>query len=213
MKLDPTITTALCKTIETTIRWALQYDPGSQIALGKLEGNVLAVESSNPELQLFFICHATHLQVLSYYEPVPDCRIQGSLGSLTELLWSEQDSLANSGVVLSGEIGFLLQLKKLIASLDIDWEEPLTQCLGDAIGHPLAELIRKQANWTRARTATLPSWISDFLVEEIRVTPSQTELENFHRNVDSLRSGTERLQAHIGLLRHTLIQRTQSGQK
>jgi ubiquinone biosynthesis protein UbiJ len=164
----------------------------------------LAVESTQPELCLYFVCHASDLEVLSYYEGTPDCKICGTMGSLIELLWSEQDSLADSGVVLSGEIGFLLQLKKLIAHLDIDWEEPIVNVLGDTLGHTVAELMRKKCHWLQARATTLPLWIGETLTEELQASPSKTELNNFYRDVDSLRSATDRLQAHISLLKHSL---------
>lgn len=208
MKLDPTIITALCKTIETSIRWALQYDPGSQAAMAKMEGKVLAVSSTQPELCLYFVCHATYLQVLSYYEETPDCKIEGSMSCLIELLWSEQDSLANSGVVLSGEIGFLLQLKKLISQLNIDWEEPITDALGDTLGHTLAELMRNKFQWLQARATTFPLWVGETLTEELQASPAKTELENFYRDVDSLRSSTDRLQAHINMLKHSLTKKS-----
>ncbi len=204
MKLDPVIITALCKTVEKTIRWALQYDPGTQAALAPLEGKVLAVVSTQPELKLYFVCHTHYLQVLSYYEDTPDCKIEGPLNSLVELLWSEQDSLANSGVVLTGEIGFLLQLKKLISQLDIDWEEPIVEALGDTAGHSVAELVRMQFHWLQARAVTFPIWVGDTLTEELRATPSKAELRDFYQGVDSLRADADRLQARIDMFKQGL---------
>lgn len=201
MNFDPTLVTALCKAIENSMRWALKYDPGSQIALGKIQGKVLAVSSTQPEFKLYFVCHATQLQVLSIYEDTPSCTIEGPLPKLIELLWSEQDSLANSGVVLTGEIGFLLQLKKLISQLDIDWEEPLVDAFGDVVGHAVSELARKKFGWLQARAVTFPIWVGETLTEEFRASPTATELDNFYRGVDGLRAGTDRLQANISMLK------------
>ena len=202
-ELDPALSMLLCRALEGAIRKALLYDPGTASALEPVSGKILAVVSTQPAIKLYFVCHPTEFQVLSHYEERAECQIEGDAGALVALLWSEQESLADSGVTISGEVGFLLQLKRLLSRVDIDWEQPICDALGDTVGYPLTRLIRKQFAWAKQRAKTTPLWVNDMLTQEFQASPSKVELDNFYRDVDALRAGTERMQAQIALLKRT----------
>ena len=198
---DPTIVGALTATLEKLVNGALRYDPGTQAALAKLAGKVLAVESTFPPLTFYLLPQPAtadvNLAIHAYYELPADTRLKGSLPAILALTLGSQHSLANSGVEVSGNSAILADLQEILANLDIDWEEPITDLLGASIGHPFAELVRSQWQWTRTSLKKAQTGLGDYLTEELRATPSKVELDLFCAQVDHTRADTERLAARI----------------
>ncbi len=193
--MDPTLITAVTKLLETAIQTALKYDPATETALQALQGKVFCLECLSPDLKLYFVLHETQIQVLQHWEQDVSCSLTGKLTDLLRLLMQEQDNLADSNVHVSGEIGLLLQLKKLLANLDIDWEEALQDIFGDSLSLPLALCLRESTRWSKSQAAKVPSWINDVVCQELALSPCNTELEAYCSDVDDLRTTTDRLQA------------------
>lgn len=199
--LDPALHSAIAKGLEHSINHALQYDPGSQAAVRKLHGQCLAIHCLAPQISCYFWFWENQVNVASYREQPANCSLSGSLHNLTALLWREPYSLANTGVQIQGDVALLGQLQSLVQQLDIDWEEALNRGLGDTLGHPIAEWLRHQWSWLQTRAKELPEWLPQYLSEEIAVIPSAQELTYFYRDISTLRTETERLEARIASLR------------
>lgn len=200
---DPTVKTALASALETAINTALGYDPGTRIALAKLTG-IVAVECTKPEITLYWHSYDKGIKVLCHCEDTPSVRLRGSLPALINLMMQPNSNLANSGVEVLGNTALLAKLQSILKQLDIDWEIPLNNVLGDVVGHPIAELIRKKAAWSQYQAQQIPYWLGEYLTEELRSTPTQTELQQFYEDVDTVRMDTDRLLARMQQLNNTL---------
>lgn len=184
--------------IEKVINTALRYDPGSQVALAELEDCTFAIESTSPRLNLCFRFGGQEVSVFSHWEDEVDCRLRGPLPKLLQLVnHMSRPTLAHSGVEVIGNSTLLAKLLTIVRNLDIDWEEPLDDWLGDVIGHPLAQAIRQQMAWVKSRTDKAQGFFGDYLTEELRAVPSAPELAFFCQQVDEARSACDRLAARI----------------
>ncbi len=69
--------------------------------------------------------------------------IKGRAADFTELATSSDPTatLINGGLELEGDSAPLLELQHILAALDMDWEAPLVDTLGDVAGHQLAQLL------------------------------------------------------------------------
>jgi len=199
--IDPSLQVALCTALESIINKALQYDPGSRYALAKLQGKVLAVELNSPTLTLFLLPDAEGVRVQSIYDGDTTTRIKGSPLSLLSLLTSQQINLANSGVEVFGNTGFLIDLQRILQNLDIDWEEALSGIVGDVAGPQVGHSVRGLQQWLVERKQSFNRLFSEFLTEEIRATPSVSELKFFYQQVDKVRLATDRAAATLQHLR------------
>lgn len=195
--MDAAIISAFAKGCERAINKALEYDPGTRAALAQMRDRVFALESTLPPITLYLIPSDDGVRILSYCEAPVDCRLRGSLPNLVALMMAEPQSLADSGVTVTGNTALLGQLQTVLSHLDIDWEEPLNALLGDELGHPLAQRLRGQWQWISSRSRKAPPWIGDYLSEELRVLPSQPELSDFYQAVDELRTDSDRLEARV----------------
>ncbi|MEX1031747.1 MAG: hypothetical protein WDZ30_00160 [Cellvibrionaceae bacterium] len=203
--LDPTLHTALCAALESAINAALRYDPGSRQALGKLDGQVLAVETTQPSATFYLIPRldspeTESLGVQSYWEGEVSARLKGSPPALASLLKSEGLNLAEAGVEVFGNTGLLIEWQRIARNLDIDWEEAISQILGDVVGHEAATRLRGFSAWLDGRKATFERLLGEYLSEELKATPARAELEKYYRDVDQLRLATDRLVARIDAL-------------
>lgn len=182
---------------EQLINRALAYDPATQQALGKLQGQVLAIDISLPALHIYLLPDSEGLCLMNHWEGEVNTRVKGSLPALVQLAKGDNHSLYNSGVEMIGQTGLLADWKALVNNLDIDWEEMLSQLLGDVLGHQSAELIRSQLHWAGERAASGKRLLGEFISEELNAVPSKPELNHFYQQVDELRLAVDRAAARV----------------
>lgn len=199
--MDPTLATAIASVANKTIATALKYDPGTQMALQSLRGKVFAIHCTGPALSLYVFIDDGQVRVSAYCEEPVHCTLSGSAGALVALLWHDNHSLADSGVTVSGEPGLLGSIQQLIKQLDIDWQQALSDALGETAAAPLTRVLSAQGQWLRQRGERLPQWLADMLSEELQLLPSADELHVFYRDVDTVRAAGERLEARLAKLR------------
>lgn len=198
--IDPTISTAVMAGAEKLINAALNYDPATRIAMAKLEPQVLAIHLTTPQLTIYVAPRNNGIHILSQYESAITTELKGSIPALITLLKSDRINLKDSGVQVMGSSHFLSELQQILKTLDIDWEEILTQILGDVVGHQSAELIRSKFGWVKDRASNIQRLTSEFLTEELKALPSKAELAFFNRQVDEIQLDVERMEARINQL-------------
>lgn len=202
--MDPTLSTAAFASLEGIINRALSYDPGSQQRLQQLGDKTLQICCLAPEIEVFVVLESGQLQLRQHFEGKVDCQIKGSAAALARLGLSKQHSLANSGVQVLGSTGLLIDLQTIARSLDIDWEEPLSQILGDIAGPSLAGVLRKGMSFWREQEGSFWQRSAEALSEELRATPHPFELDDFHQTVAQLRNDSDRLEAKIAKFKRKL---------
>ena len=205
--MDATLTTAALTAAETIAQRALRYDPASRLALSKLEGQVLALNFTQPEWTVYVLPGEAGLSFSSHWEGDVQTRLTGPLKNFIGLARGEQTSLAGSGVQLEGSTHLVQSLQRILGQLDIDWEEALSEVLGDVLGHQGAELLRSGGRWLKARDSQARRLLGEFITQEAGLVPGRAELDNFYREVDELALALERTEARIQHL-HTLLHRT-----
>lgn len=198
--------TALLGLMETTINAALQLDPASLKQLGQLNGRVIEINCTSPQLTVFLRPHAQGMILQSHYEHKPDCCINGSALALLQLMNADNktQALFNNQVSLSGDIELSQTLQALLANLDIDWEGKLAKVVGDIAAHQIGQQARILQRWGKSASQTLLLNIEEYLHEESRDLPPRAELEHFYRNIETLTLATDRLAARIERLQQTL---------
>ncbi|MBB6519841.1 ubiquinone biosynthesis accessory factor UbiJ [Pseudoteredinibacter isoporae] len=202
--MDPTLSTAAFASLERMINSALNYDPASQQRLRQLGNKTLQVCCQSPTITAFVVLEEGQVQLRQHFEGTIDCQLKGSAMAIAQLGLSGQHSLANSGVQVFGSTGLLVDLQSIASDLDIDWEEPLSQLMGDIAGPSLAGLIRKGFGFWRERESAVWQRSGEALSEELHATPHPFELDDFHQAVDNLRDGSARLEAKATKLKQSL---------
>jgi ubiquinone biosynthesis protein UbiJ len=195
--MDAMLLTAALASAEQLINKALAYDPGTRNGLQKLHGQVLAIHITAPDIQIFVTPDTDGLRLMAQWEGDVDTRISGSLVALARLANKDVHNLKDSGVDVMGKTALLADWQQLVKNIDIDWEEILTQFMGDIVGHQAAQLIRTKLDWAGARVNTGQRLVREFLTEELKTIPGKNELEDFYRQVDDVRLAVDRAAARV----------------
>ena len=201
--IDPALHTAALATLERVVNQALELSPGSAAALADLADNVFALHCTAPTLDTFLQPGNGSIRLMGYYDGPVTTSVRGSASDFAELATAKDPTAAliNGALELSGDSAPLIELQKIIARLEIDWEAPLVNTLGDVAGHQLAELLRGAYKWGRQASSGLGRQLDEFIHEEARLSPPRLELEDFFTDVRQLGLQVERLESRTQRLR------------
>jgi ubiquinone biosynthesis protein UbiJ len=208
--VNPTLHTAALAGLETAINGALELAPEGKSDLGRLEGRVFALHCTAPPLDFYLRTGADGISLMGVYEGDVTTSVRGLASDFAELATANDPAAAliNGKLEIGGDSAPLIELQRILSSLDVDWEAPLVELFGDVAGHQLAQLLRGGVSWGRQASGSLLRQLDEYVHEEARLTPPRLELEDFYREVQELAMRTERLQSRAARLRKR-IQRLQ----
>jgi ubiquinone biosynthesis protein UbiJ len=193
---------ALISALEGLLNATLRLDPQALQRLARLQGKVICFDFSGFEQQLYFVPTAEGLQLHGRFEGEPDCRLSGSPLALARLGLAENKSgeLFGGGVSIQGDGALAQRFGKILADLDIDWEEQLSRLVGDIPAHQAGRAYRSARHWAEQSRHSLELDLGEYLQEELGWLPRPEDLGHFSSGVDELRDDVERLQARVNRL-------------
>ncbi len=202
---DPSISTAIGLILEKSLNTALRYDPATRVKLRTLNNKIVKISCRSPDIELIFFIADEKIRVSTIDEANDaDVIISGEASEFLSQLGQSTHSLSDLNIEISGKVNLLNQIQTILADVEIDWEEPLTEILGVVPGHALAESLRSTFSWIKKQSDSVKQAIPELLTEELRAVPSETELNHFYQEVDRLSSSSQRIDARIQRIKHTL---------
>ncbi len=172
-----------------------------------LQGRIIALELTDLQQTLYFHPGTWGLRISLQAPPrEPDARIRGRLVGLGSLALDD-DRISGSmqnRIEISGDARVAQRFQKLLTELDIDWEEQLSQWIGDGPAFRVGQALRGMQGQLRRHLEALQLDGSEYLREEARLTPTRPEFEQFRAGVTELRHDAERLQRLFDRLRERL---------
>ena len=116
-------------------------------------------------------------------------------GALPFLL--TRDETARKQVEIEGSADLASTVDYLFRNLTWDVEEDLSRVFGDIAAHRLAGGGRAFAAWQREAALRLAENLAEYWTEEQPLLARPADVENFCRNVDTLRDDVARLEKRI----------------
>ena len=205
--MDPTLHAGFDAALETAINAALKYDPATRARLAKLDGRALALDLTVPNLRLCLCIEGEQVRVRRHWEGEISTRLGGSAIAMLRLLRDSSATPAKLGVSVTGSSALLAELQAILRDLDIDWEAPLAQLLGDVPAHTLGSALRSASSWLRDNLQAAPRAAAEAISEEWRLTPPRAQFEAFAEDLAELALAGDRLDARLQLLRQKFSQR------
>ena len=189
--------------VENIINVALTHDPASAKGLASMAGKIMLIDSSMPAICVAVEPTADGIMLHHNWQDDADITISGSLVSIAGMAINSGDmvSFSGTGVNVTGNLEMLRQLNKIMAGLDIDWEAALAQLVGDIPAHILADSIRNSASFRANAMDRTKSALVEVSQEELRLTPSKNEYDEFVQSVRHLATDVDRLAARANRLR------------
>ncbi len=165
-----------------------------------LQGKSIAIEII--DLQQTIICYPGAAGIrLSMQEPADDvdATIQARLIALLNLA-TQSEKVSTSiqeGISFHGDVAVAQRLQKLLANVDIDWEEVLSKQLGDVAGVQVYRLLSQAKSVVEQSVNSILQSGSEYMQEEVKVTPAPVELERMRADVTRLRHDVDRSEARL----------------
>jgi ubiquinone biosynthesis accessory factor UbiJ len=172
-----------------------------------LQGRCIAIEFTDLELTLF--CHPGSWGIrLSDQTPSRevDATISGRVFALVNLA-SNDDKISTSireRVNINGNAQVARTMQNILASIDIDWEEQLSHVTGDVLAVQISKQVLGLHQWAKQSFQSLSQSGSEYLREEVKMTPTQTEFEIFADELKTVREAVERNEIRIRHLTDTI---------
>jgi ubiquinone biosynthesis protein UbiJ len=194
--------------LETAINAALKYDPGTLRDLSELEGQVLLIDCTMPNMRIAIECRQQQITMHSDWEGEAAVTLQGSVMALAKMAVNASDtsSFSGSGVQLSGNLETLHKLHKILSKLNIDWDGALADLVGDIPAHMIGSAARKSAEISSETLQRATSALTEVAQEELEIIPSQNSFKQFKKDVREMASDTDRIMARFNALRDQIDQ-------
>lgn len=185
--------------LEDLVNRTLSLDPAAAVKLAALDGCSFALCMREPELTVVVGVSGQRLKLLGTDQEKVTTRLTGTWSDFAAVATADDpgSALINGNVTVSGDTQSLLALRKILASLDLDWEQPLADAFGDVLGHQIGRGLRSGQAWVKTSGRNINRQLEEFLREESRLMPHPVESRQFFDEVDRLRSEADRLEAKI----------------
>ena len=207
MQHDPAVIAGVCLAAETAIMRAVDLSTGTRNELQGLHPFTIAISCSSPEIDLYISTDAEGaIGIASYREGAATVTLEGSWKDFVGIASAEDpaSALINGNIKISGDTVPLMQLQSVMTELDVDWEAPLAETLGPVVGHQLAMVIRAITRTSRTTHERLKRQLSEFILEEGRLSPPKAEQNAFFSAVDDLALRVDRADSRLKRIKKRL---------
>ena len=182
--------------VEALANHLLRLDDGSVARMQQLADTRVRVTLHELGQPLTMTVTAQEM-LLSWVDTDPvDCHVITRMAVLPELRDTANISrlIKASALDMGGDPLIAQRVSRLFTELDIDWEEHLSQQLGDVPAYFLSQAFQRSRAWLQQALHDQQAWMRDVLIEEKQVLVSRTEFELFQQQVQQLRAQFERLE-------------------
>ncbi|MDH5258992.1 MAG: SCP2 sterol-binding domain-containing protein [Gammaproteobacteria bacterium] len=196
--------------IEIALNRALQLDEHTFNQVVTLQGKVIAIELTGLNIIFYLAPALDGVQVMTEYDNGADTTIRGTPISLLKTAISDdRQTLFKGEVVIDGDMALGQKFQKILDGLEMDWEEPLSQLIGDIAAHQVGEAVRGFAGFAKAAFNSLTMSTAEYFQEETKDVVNPVELERFTDKIDVLRADTDRLDARFQKIKATIKEKVE----
>jgi len=194
------IQSSLLAAVEIGGNRLLTLDESALQACAEMQGCCIAIDITDLDFQLF--CHPGSWGLRLSRQAPPqevDASINGRLMALVNL-GTQDDKVSTSireGVSFHGNVALAQKIQRILAELDIDWEEALAQHTGDVLAFQVHQRARKFGEWLQNSADSLLQTTSEYIREEVNLSPTQPEYRLFKSRMTDLKNDVARSEARL----------------
>ena len=179
----------------------LDFDPETRDRLAAVAGKVVCLDLTGAPRPLYVKPQEQGLALGDAHEGPVDLTLRGSTFAFARFAMAAEDAGGVvSGVQIEGDAVLAQHFVKLLRQLDIDWEELLSQYVGDVGAHQFMRAAGGMRRWAEQVSETLQADLAEFLQEEIPVLAPPGRVERLLDDIDVLRGDVDRLEQRVARL-------------
>ena len=180
----------------------LAMDPEAAAMMEPLDGKLLGVSLGGINTSFYARVSGARLQVVEQPGIAPDLVIEGGVFDLAMLgvAASPESVMRDRRITMSGDVELAHAIKTLLQAFDPDWEEALSQIVGDFLARKTGVGVRSLRDWLATARTSVTDTVGEILTEEKRLLPTRLRYQQHQVEVERLRDDVERLCVHIDRL-------------
>lgn len=189
---------AFAQLLETLLNNAKRLDGFQACDLFALAPAVIQIEIQPAPYKVCILINESSLTVQSQLNGEADCQIKAGISD-----WASLNSLIdeNSHTTQVDYKRFQIQGNQEIAEsflnalnlMELDWEEKLSHYTGDLIAHQIGHRIRQWHRYKKSTGRQITEMFEEYLKHELRVGPSQLEMQTWQTKLEELEKQTQEL--------------------
>ena len=196
----------LIASIEYGLNRVLRLDSTALARLAHLNGKVVSIEFSRPNLQLFILLSDEGLLLATQWDAKAECTLRAPSSRLLHMAmnYNKTAILQSHEVELEGDSSVLMDLVAILQDLDLDWEYELYRWIGPVSTQLIGVHLRSSIRWCQNGLASIKQNLSEYMIEESRALVGRREAQARFSELDESKIYLERLEARFKCLSHSL---------
>jgi ubiquinone biosynthesis protein UbiJ len=122
-----------------------------------------------------------------------DAEIKLSISSALELMRGNK----KAHIEIKGDIDFATAMSSLLRDVEWDYEDDLSQIVGDIPAYHLVKLAKKLVNTTKKTSFNIADTFAEYWLEEKPLIAKKRLVKEFNNEVDRLRFDVDRLELRL----------------
>lgn len=183
--------------LEQILNRLLELDEDTAARLEEIAGRIIAVELTGTGIAFELLAEAGAVRLRAVGSRTPDVIIRGRPSELLRHVTSRR---GGGQIEISGDVELAQELQRIFAALDPDWEEALSQRIGDTPARALSRMSAALIRFVREARGSLAFSLSEYLRYERQALMDRPDVDAFVRAVDDLRDDAERLRARLQVI-------------
>ena len=178
---------------EKYINKILSLDEDALYALSRLENKIITFEVISSKLKINVVPTRAGISINTSYVKEPDVIIKSTPTDFIKIMlfvkYGDRDTPIDMEVI--GDITLAQDFQRIMRNLEIDFEESLSDCVGDTFAYHIGQFLRKSTKLGYTTVDTFIADISEYLRFEVEMLPDELLVDEFNKEVDLLRNETE----------------------
>ena len=192
----------ISNTIIAGLNRYLQCDQERAQGLKKIDQKVIAITLRESDLTIAIKINEFLFEELNETEVKPDVEIVASLKVLPDyFIGIDQNQLVKNGdIEIIGDSHVASTFHNVLREIEIDWEDLLSKYTGDVAANQIGKGVRRTQSFIRRLRNNLRLDMRDFLQDEIQVSATNIEVDDFIKQVDIVTSQLDKLEERVNQL-------------
>lgn len=187
------------KKLENYVNKILSKDEHTLHKLKKINNKVIVFKFLNTKIKLYVIPVINGLSISMTSKRKADVLINTTPSNFIKMLLSSRYNVSGTPVDMQveGDISIAHDFEKIMRDLEIDIEDPMSNLLGDTLSYQIVRFTRRIGEVSLKSSEIMIKNLSEYLKFEVEMLPDELLVDEFLKEVDSIRNDVERVSQRI----------------
>src|SRR3990167_1865461 len=157
------------------INACLRSDEDTLSRLAQLQGKIIQITITDWHMHFFICPQADGINITRTVDVPPNAVIAGNSWNLLKAgcAKGQTSALFKNAIDVTGDTELGEAVRDVFTHIDIDWEEQLSNCIGDIAAHQLSRGTKRIRDMGKYTARTLSDNLREYLQQESQARPTR----------------------------------------